>query len=117
MDAKLTAAHDKLLYNTYPGGTMPNVRSREPVDGSTLFAMANVLWKLSGLLSSNDQVDGSPAEVVHVMCKEPPEEALVGALIDRALTNGRRMARVLRRKHHVNINMVVRRGLDSGTRT
>lgn len=80
---------------------MGSVRSMEPRDGLTLFAMANVLWKLSGLLSSNVQVDGSPAVVVHEMCAGPPEVMLLGVSTDRALTNGRRMARVLSLKNIV----------------
>ena len=67
----------------------------DPSEGLTLFAIPNVWWKLSGLTSSNDQVDGSPAEVVHSMTAGPALVQLVGVVMVNALARGARATSAL----------------------
>lgn len=81
--------------DTHPDGTTGSVRSIVCRVGLTLFAMANELWKMSTLTSSNENVDGSPDAVVQEMVAGPPLVRLVGVLIVNALTKGRRTMRAL----------------------
>lgn len=74
---------------------MGRVIEIEPRLGFTLLAIANELWKMSVLTSSNDHVDGSPAEVVQVIVAGPSLVRLVGVSIVKAAAKGRRAARVL----------------------
>lgn len=68
----------------------------EPKLGLTLLEMANELWKMSVLTSSSVHTDGSPADVVQEIVAGPPLVRLVGVVILKALTRGRRTARALR---------------------
>ena len=58
-----------------------------------MLAIANELWKLSTLTSSNDHVEGSPEVVVQVRTAGSLLVQLVGVSIVRALIRGRRAAR------------------------
>jgi len=75
---------------------MGSARLRKPVDGLTLFAIPKELWKLVGLTSSSDQVDGSPAADVQLTFTTEPLCQPVGVWIVKAEAKGRRTARVLR---------------------
>jgi len=72
---------------------MGRVRVMLPTVGSTLLAMAKLLWK-TVLMSSKDQVEGSvPSVEDQLMVTDPPEVAPEGAVIDKAATKGVRRAR------------------------
>jgi len=77
-----------------PGGTMGSVTVIWPEVGSTLFAIAIALLK-DGLVSSRENVEGSPAVLVHFITQLPPEVGFVGASRVRPATRGTRSARRL----------------------
>ena len=78
-------------------GTIGRVAVVVPEEVATLFAIANVSWKLLTLTSSKEMFEGSVGSGVQVIVIGAPEVALDTDKFDKAEARGRRK-RMLNRK-------------------